>query len=120
MGVLTAVEILGKEDLPRELIEIPEWGGAVYVRTFSGAERDSYEEWILKNRGSDGELKSYRNARALLVVLTACDENGALLFTADQVDALGKKSAAALDRIFEVAQRLNKLRKQDIEDSEKN
>ena len=35
--------ILAAEDLPRELVEVPEWGGAVYVRALTGAERDQFE-----------------------------------------------------------------------------
>jgi len=52
--------------------------------------------------------------------LTICDEEGTRLFAAKDMDELGKKSAAALDRIFTVAQRLNGLSGEDVEDLAKN
>ena len=61
-----------------------------------------------------------KNIRARLVVKTACDENGALLFTEDQASYLGKKSAKALDRCFSVAQTLNGLSGNDVEELAKN
>jgi hypothetical protein len=42
------------------------------------------------------------------------DENGEQLFQHEDTFPLGAKSAAALDRIFQVAQRLNGLREEDV------
>jgi hypothetical protein len=48
------------------------------------------------------------------------DENGERLFQEEDTFPLGGKSAAALDRIFTVAQRLNGLRDEDVEELAKN
>ena len=45
----------------------------------------------------------------------ATDENGHRLFTDEDAEALGEKSGVALDRVWEVAQRINALRKEDVE-----
>ena len=47
-------------------------------------------------------------------------DDGALLFTAADVEQLGAKSALALDRVFDVAARLSGFRESDIEELEKN
>lgn len=111
--------ILAAEDLPRELVEVPEWGGAVYVRALTGAERDQFEASIVEQRGRDMRM-NMRNIRAKLVALTVVDEDGQRIFTDDDVAALGGKSAAALDRLFAVAQRLSGLSKEDVEELAKN
>ena len=58
--------------------------------------------------------------RARLVGLTVIDEGGQRLFTDDEVDLLGAKSGAALDRIFAIAQKLNGLSGADVEELTKN
>src|SRR4051794_20112140 len=115
--MLTKDQILSASDLPTEPVQVPEWGGCVYLRTMSGTERDSFEQGIVDARKSGTELV---NIRARLAVKTVCDQSGTRLFTDDDADALGKKSGKALDRIFEVAQRLNGIGEKDVEELEGN
>ncbi len=108
--------ILNSDDLPREKVTIPQWGGDhIFIRTLTGSERDSFEQSCIDKRGKNKEA-NLTNIRARLAVLTICDEDGTRLFGAGDVDALGKKSAKALDIIFEVASRLNGLGNADVED----
>ncbi|WP_461369485.1 hypothetical protein [Candidatus Darwinibacter acetoxidans] len=119
LKILTRDAILQAEDLPRELVEVPEWGGCVYVRALTGAERDAFEASVVEQRGKSTKM-NLRNIRAKLVALTAVDEEGKRLFTDDDAALLGKKSAAALDRVFDVAQRLSGLKDEDVEELAKN
>lgn len=117
---LTRDDILGVNDLPYEDVLIPEWGNRyVRVRTLTGAERDAFEQSIIEQRGKKVRMK-LNNIRARLVALTVIDENGNRVFSDEDAEWLGKKSAAALDRIYTVAQRLNGFRKEDIEELEGN
>ena len=103
--MLTRDQILMCDDLPREIIQVPEWGGEVQVRTMTGADRDAFEASLInKDNQSGGRLE---NVRARLVSLALCDESGVRLFNDADVISLGQKSAKALDRVFTVAQRLN-------------
>jgi len=113
--LLTREAILQAEDLPTEDVEVPEWGGVVRVRGLTGAERDAFEQSIVEQRGKNTRM-NLRNIRARLVALTVVDEEGNRLFSDDDVEALGRKSAAALNRVFEVAQRLSGLRPEDVEE----
>jgi len=117
--LLNKEQILQIEDLPFEDVEIPEWDGMVRVRTMTGMERDAFEESIVDFKNKDHKT-NFQNLRAKLVAKTVIDENGNLLFMNEDVIKLGKKSAKALDRIFEVAQRLNGLGQKDIEELTKN
>lgn len=115
---LSGAAILAVEDLAIELVEVPEWGATVGVRTMTGTERDAFELAVL-NQVGDATTR-YRNLRARLVTLCAVDEMGERLFTDDQVEALGAKSARALDRLFAAVQRVNALTSGDIEELTKN
>jgi hypothetical protein len=116
---LTREEILGREDLPLEEVPVPEWGGAVWVRTISAAERDAWEASTYGD-GKGDVRERLANLRARLVCLCACSANGDRLFTDADAGKLGGKSAAAVDRLFDVAQRLNGLGPRDVEELVKN
>ena len=100
-GMLTREQILGSDDLPREEVDVPEWGGKVQVRTMTGTDRDAFEASLVDKDGK------FENVRARLVALTLCDKTGARLFNDSDIQVLGGKSAKALDRVFSVAQRMN-------------
>ena len=117
--LLTADDILGADDLPKELVECPEWGGHVFIRTFQSTERDAWEQSIVLVRESSKEA-NLENARANLVSRVACDDEGKALFTVHQIENLGQKSAKALGRCFDVATRLNGLSTDDMDEIVKN
>ena len=119
MALLTRDQILAAEDLKRETIDVPEWGGDVIVRSLTGAERDAFEDSVVRQRGKTREL-NLRNQGARLVSLSLIDESGTRLFSDGDVEALGRKSAAALDRVFAAAQRLSGLTENDIDELAKN
>jgi primosomal protein N'' len=119
MALLTRDAILQAQDLPTEQVHVPEWGGDVLVRALTGAERDRFEQSIVEQRGKSTRM-NLQNIRAKLVALTVVDEQGNRIFKDEDVKWLGNKSAAALDRIFEVAQRLSGLRDEDVEELAKN
>ena len=119
MSLLSKTAILTANDLQTEDVEVPEWGGAVRVRSFTGRERDAFESSMVRGDGKDRKV-DLTNMRARLVGLTVIDEAGQRLFTDDEVDLLGAKSGAALDRVFAVAQKLNGLSGADVEELSKN
>ena len=105
--------ILFAQDMKTETVHIPEWNGDVLVRGMNGDERDLYEKSILVQNGKNTKV-NMKNARAKLVVWTVVDEDGKRLFTDADVEALGKKSAAALSKIFNVAARLSGITDEDM------
>ena len=115
MTILSREQILSKNDLAKELIPVPEWGGEVWVRGMTGAERDSFEMDVVEQRGKKTAV-NMNNMRAKLCSRSICDEKGKLLFTEADVKGLGEKSAAALSRIFMVAQRLSGITESDVKE----
>ncbi len=113
--LLSKEQILAMDDIETRDVEVPEWGGTVRIRGLSGVERDEYEANRWRRRGNKYE-PNLANARANLVALCAVDEEGKRIFTNEDVKALGRKSAAALDRLFDVAQELSQVSDEDIEE----
>lgn len=107
MATLTRDQILNAQDMHTEKVSVPEWGGDVFVRTITAGERDKFEMSLDGQRVED--------VRASLAALTVCDEANKPLFDMSDIKKLTVKSAAALDRIFDVASRLNKFSKADVD-----
>jgi hypothetical protein len=116
VSLLSRDAILGAEDRKTEDVPVPEWGGEVRVRSLSGAERDAYEAHIVQVKADGSRTLNVKNVRAKLVSLSVVDEDGGRLFSDDDAEALGEKSAAALDRVFDAARRLSGLSEDDIEE----
>ena len=115
MALLSKDQILAAEDLVTEDVEVPEWGGTVRVRMMTGAERDSFEDSLTQTKGKNVKT-NLANLRARLVARTVVDEAGKRMFTDAEAGVLGQKSAAALDRVFEAARKLNGMTEADVEE----
>jgi hypothetical protein len=110
---LTRDDILQAQDITIEKVEVPEWGGEVFIKGLTGTERDFFESTIVLFRGKAQQM-NLQDVRARLASLTICDVDGNRLFTEQNVRALGEKSAAALQRVFRIAQRLSGLSNEDV------
>lgn len=98
--MLTREAILEIDDIETEVVSVPEWGGEITVGTMSAGARDQWEatRYFAIKDGDPG-----KDIRATLAALSCVDpETRATLFTLKDVEALSKKSAAALDRIYAV------------------
>lgn len=115
MSLLTRDQILAVDDITTEDVDVPEWGGTVRVKGMSGAERDKFEAGSLKGKGKNRDV-NLANLRARLVAASCVDEHGQLLFKPYDIEILGRKSAAALGRVYDVAQRLAGLTDEDVEE----
>jgi hypothetical protein len=121
MALLSKDQIWQADDIRVEDVPVPEWSppgevGHVRLRGLMGSERDKFEAGSLK-RGKGGQREvEIRNLRARLVAACAINEDGGPMFSAGDVLHLSQKSAAALDRLFKVAQRLSGLSDDDVEE----
>ncbi len=115
MTLLTREAILEAQDIEIERVDVPEWGGHLFVKGMSGIERDTFEASIVEQRGKSAKV-NMANIRAKLAAQSICDKDGKRLFTQKDVTALGKKSALALQRVFDVAQVLSGITADDVEE----
>lgn len=118
MTYLSAEQILDADDLQREEVAVPEWGGTVLVQGMNGTDRDRFEAQLL-NEKMDGvsKDKAMDQYRARLAAFTLVTPDGKRMFRSDaEVKRLGQKSAQALTRVVEVGSRLSGLTDSDVEE----
>jgi hypothetical protein len=120
MRILTRQDIVAAQDIETETVEVPEWDGGVIIRAMSGADRDRFENSLTTVRADGRHEANLTNMRSKLVAMCAVDEQGRPLFGPDEIDDLAKKSAAAIERLFVVAQRMNGLAPENVGDAVKN
>lgn len=111
--------ILAINDVQFADVEVPEWGGMVRVKSLTGKERDALEASMIEGKGKNANV-NLNNLRAKLVARSLVNENGERVFSDTDIAALGTKSAAALTRVYEVAQRLSGITQEDVEELTKN
>jgi hypothetical protein len=111
--------VFGLDDITTEEVPVPEWKTSVFVRSMTLDERDAWEASITETK--NGEVKqNLKDFYSKLVIRTAVDEQGNLLFAETDIPRLQKKSAKAMNRIFKVAQQLNGIGQEAVDKLEKN
>jgi hypothetical protein len=122
MGCLSRESIVAASDLPREKVDVPEWGAGAYVnvRSLTGKERDSWEAFCIEQREAYKSDAGFPGLRASMLVRCLVDDEGKRLFLDTDTEVLGAKSGAVLDRLWTVAARLNALTASDVDELKKN
>lgn len=119
MALMTRDQILGADDIAYEdidLSDVPGWG-VVRIKDLSAGERDRLEASLVterKERQPDGRVRTVTapnlaNVRARFCAACMVGEDGRPLFSEQDVQRLGAKSAKALDRIFDRVKARNGL-----------
>lgn len=127
MALLSKQQIIEAKDLEMEKVFVPEWADGdpeayVQVKALTGREKGKFDESLITpesrapGRKPQLDMTDYGPK---LAVVSMCDDDGNRLFTLDDLDVLAGKSAIALQRVVEVAMRINGM-KADIEDEVKN
>jgi len=119
-------KVQAASDLPYERVAVPEWGEngtplEFYVHALMGTERDRIEQDAVAER-AESEDDRVRNIRARFVVAATYEDEARTrrVFREDDVEWLGRKSAKALDRLYEPTARLSGISKEDVKELAKN
>ena len=91
------------------LLEVPEWGGEVYVRVLSAA-----DQMVL----SDGVEPKEMAIKVILHCLV--DEDGERIFGDDDVDELAKEDFPVIMRVFGFVAKQNGLSTKELEEAMEN
>ncbi len=111
MAFLDKKAILAAKDETVVSLNVPEWGGEIGLRAMSVGERDKYENEFIRNKD-----KGVDNFRSKFLAACICDEDGKLIFSQNDVDALSKKSIKVADKVWKAAMAHNALSNDDVEE----
>jgi hypothetical protein len=106
-------------DCEREEVTVPEWKCTVFVRSITAAEIDSWNTETYKMNGTDVQVNQ-QNIRARLLARCLVDEAGQRAFSDEQAHELGSKNNKIVEKLYKIAQRLNAVTSEDVENLAKN
>ncbi|MGH3097868.1 MAG: phage tail assembly chaperone [Streptosporangiales bacterium] len=114
--------ILAVDDLESVEEKVPEWDGvSVWIKPVSAAEWDEWRTSLTPVDQNGNTHPQMGNMRARLLVYCLYDEQGNKIFKRQDANALGQKSSAVLERLFNIATTgIGEDAKQAIEDAEGN
>lgn len=96
--MLSARDILDKEDLKKKIIYIEEWDGNVRIQSMTAADAEKFKD--LKDKDLSDSMVS-------AIIMSVVDEYGNPLFDQEHVEALKKKSIKAFMTIQNEVLKLN-------------
>ena len=124
MALLTREAITRQSNFEMVEVDVTEWGNidpatgerertTVFVREMSAYEKGKFEmEAAVRKSGKVKFDQGFHadavvNSQARMVVATACDADGELIFRREDIDHLMKKPVKVLNRICDAAKKLN-------------
>lgn len=118
MAKLTKEQILSVGPVFKE-VNVPEWGGSVYIRPITLGEQARLADLGIKHEKGT-VLARLRNCTLQLIQWVVCDERGQRLFEPGDLDALLDKGASAFLRLQDEILTTSGLTKDTREELEKN
>jgi hypothetical protein len=119
MSQLTKEQILSASPKLQE-VEVPEWGGSVFIRPVTLEEQGRLADLGAKHEKSSAALR-IRHCTLALLQWTVCDEEGKPLFTAEDLAGLmSKSSASAFLRLQDAVLKFSGLTEESRRELEKN
>ena len=104
---------------PRVVVMVPadelEPGAYVRVQELSADERDTWEDSLVRGRGTKQKV-DMKNVRAKLFQRVVVDEGGELMFTPADIPMIGRLPSRFVDRVYEAATRQSKISDEDVEE----
>lgn len=114
MSLLSKNAILGASDLASEVLSVPQWGGDVRIRELTAHERSVFEKDAMAGKEID-----WVDYKVRMVCICVVDEANERIFSDEDRDAVGKRSPAAIDLVFNAITALNKLGNAATDEAEK-
>ncbi len=116
---LTKEQILAASPKLKE-IEVPEWGGSVFIRPVTLEEQGKLADLEARHEKSSAAVR-IRHCTLSLLQWTVCGEDGKQLFTAEDLAGLmSKSSASAFLRLRDAVLRFSGLTEESRRELEKN
>lgn len=103
------------DDVKIITVLVAEWNKKVRLKMMSAAERDAFEASTIDTKGGKNR-PNIANLRARLVSRCLVNAEGDTIFKSGDVERLGRKSARAIDFLFQKCQELNGFTEADIEE----
>lgn len=119
-GLSLREKIKACNDIESVLVDIPEWGCKIEMRTPTSREASALEEWSAAHapkEGDDPDPSRFRGLKEQYIMACAYDpDSGKQLFGLSDMDWLGDKNAKVIERLWRIAQGLVGLTPEEEDD----
>lgn len=119
MSYLSASDLLKPLETEYRDVQIPELNGKVRIRSMTAREKSQFERSFQSAKGKPLESRK-AEIRERMIVAACVDESGNPLFTAENVEQLGRQNVRVIDRIVAEIHDLWGSTDEDVEDLAKN
>lgn len=102
MSFISAGNIREASDLKYLEEQVPEWGGVIRLREMAADEALRFTELMAAGDAA-------KDGMYLIIVACACDVDGNLLFTAEDIPMLKTKNLRVLNRVQRAALKVNSM-----------
>lgn len=118
---LSKADILRADDIKMQFVDMRPfaWPGGVWIVSLTATQRDAWEESLIRIQGKREATSDIRNARAKLLQKCICDQNRVLLFSEEEINALGAKSGEALDHLYDIARQMSGIGEKQVQQAVK-
>lgn len=125
VAAATRDSILGASDRIAGYVDVPEWGGRVYIATLTVAQRAQFLEGLGKAAGGGGgdavsQALRYYETQVGLIASGVVGADSVPLFTVADIEKLSNKSPALIGKVYDQIVRLNGFSVVATEDAAKN
>ena len=101
MKVLSKMDVIRNKELKKVLVDVPEWGGSLWVQEMTGEQRDRFDRWVTEKADGVGGF------RVRVLIATVVDEEGIPLFSDLDIPDLNKKSGKAVAKLSDKGMELS-------------
>jgi hypothetical protein len=108
MGTLSRDQILSANDRKTDVVEVPEWGGSVKIRSMSGAQAEEFKKLV-----DDDDLTEVQTL-IKVISMSAVDDTGSQLFTDSDLEALAEKSITVLNHVAAACMKVNGFNQEEV------
>ncbi len=123
---LSRDQVLRADDLEREEVEVPEWGGKILCRCLTALERSELRELSIADHSvedsyvvtlNDGrEIRLRKDYDTHVVVRGTIEQDGSQKFELEDVELLNRKNPKVIERISAVIGRLSALDEEHVDE----
>lgn len=116
MSLLGKEALLSRPPLKTEDVELPEFGGSIRVRQWTGAEWDEWQVYVSKLN------RDIRTMRAAGIAASVINDDGSLMFNMNgDIESINSSwPASAIERVWDAVRTINRIGKEELEEAEKN
>lgn len=116
MRMLTRAEILVDRNTKLKIKKYatPVWGGGVYLKQLSGADRDMIDKVGIESGDQ------YKDLRARYIVYSVCDEKGVLLFKHEDIPMITKMDGGITTALFKEITKISGIGAEEVDKAVKN